>query len=239
MLSLSHILVVSGMHLNIVDRAASKLIKKIPFKWLRNSINLVTLFSYAWATGFSIPATRVFSEKVILTFKKKNTNNSVASWAQSVWFSFFFFPNSIYTYSFLLSYIYSLLFRITDKLELARLRKTLIKLGLASFLGFAFFSYSTGKIFPLSGINQLFLSPIIVLVFIYYLVSWPFKLLVPAGIKIYGWLKGLVSNLELNKSFIERGVGSYLEPLYITFGLSLFCLLLSKYYLAKRERIKD
>ncbi|RAO95072.1 hypothetical protein DNK47_01525 [Mycoplasma wenyonii] len=239
MLSLSHILVVSGMHLNIVDNGVNKLIRKIPFKWLRNLINLTALSSYAWATGFSTPATRVFSEKVILAFKKKNINNSIANWAQSVWLSFFFFPNSIYTYSFLLSYLYSLSFRIIDKLELTKLKKHLVKLGFASFLGFAFFSYSTGQIFPLSGINQLFLSPIVVSVFIYYLVSWPFKFLVPVGTKIYGWMKVLVSNLEINKSFIDRGVGSYLEPFYLTFGLSLVCLLASKYYLAKRERTKN
>lgn len=237
MLSLSHLLVVSGLHLNMVDKVLSKLSKKIPYRWIKNLIGLSGLFSYAWATGFAIPATRVFSEKVIVAMKKQDSGSSISNWAQTVWLSFVFFPNSIYTYSFLLSYLYSLSFRMIDKLELTKLKKNLAKLSLASFLSFAFFSYSTRKIFPLSGINQLFLTPIVIVVFIYYLLSWPFECFVPLGKKVYVWLKDLVDSLELNKSFIEREAGTYLEPLYITFGLSLISLLVSKYYLVKRENL--
>lgn len=235
MLSLSHLLVVSGMHLNIVDKGISKLLKWIPYRWVRAFISLTVLGSYAWATGFAIPATRVFSEKVITTLKKQNSN-PIKSWAQTVLLSFAFFPSSVYSYSFVLSYLYSLSFRVIDKLELTKLRKNLTKISFACLLSVAFFSHSTRKIFPLAGINQILLTPIVICVFIYYLLTWPFKLFVPVGTKIYGWLKSFVASLELNKSFIERGAGSYLEPLYLTFGLSLVSLFISKYYLIKRER---
>ncbi|WP_187286213.1 ComEC/Rec2 family competence protein [Candidatus Mycoplasma haematominutum] len=237
-LSVTHLLVVSGMHLNILKKIIEKLGSRLPSKKLSRALVLVVLGTYSWATAFSVPSCRVFLEESGSEILKDRKTTPLIKWAKASWCSFLLFPHSINSLGFFLSYSISLLFRLIDKLELLKLKNWVLKMSIAALIATFTFSYKTRKLFPLSILNQLFLTPIITLVFIFFLVSWHFPFLSSIGIKVYEWFSSFIFTLGLNGAYIEREKGSYLEPLYFSAILACLGLMISKLYLSSGEEYR-
>nr|WP_158309146.1 ComEC/Rec2 family competence protein [Candidatus Mycoplasma haematolamae] len=225
-LSITHLMVISGMHMNLLKSLFQKICNFIPWKRARNLIPFLALGIYSWSTAFSLPASRVFFEE-LSGLKGKNAS-SLVRWSKSVWLTFIVFPQSILSYSFGLSYLFSFIFRAIDKLKLTNFKSKLVKTSVASLLVWFLFSYKTKKLFSLILLNQFLLTPLVMGIFLFYFFTWPFSFLSTLGNKIYSLFKEVIASLSINKAYIGRDVTSPLEPIYFLLALSLLGLALTK-----------
>ncbi|CBZ40548.1 hypothetical protein MSUIS_04550 [Mycoplasma suis KI3806] len=103
----------------------------------------------------------------------------------------------------------------------------------ACLISLFFFSYKTKKLFLISGVNQFLFTPVIILLFLYYFFTWPFKFLSSIGTKLYDYFTSLVSPLSFNKLYLTRYSGSSLEIFYFLVAFSLVTLGVS--YLLRKK----
>ncbi|WP_148262287.1 ComEC/Rec2 family competence protein [Mycoplasma suis] len=70
-LSIVHLIVISGFHMNLVKNILSKIIPNCLNPKIKKILIFSSLFTYSWATAFSIPSTRIFFEESSELFKEK------------------------------------------------------------------------------------------------------------------------------------------------------------------------
>ncbi|WP_396888597.1 MAG0480 family ComEC-like protein [Mycoplasma sp. CSL7475-4] len=115
-INIIHLLVISGLHFEILFKISNKLIAKIRNKWVSNSIKyfcLILIFYYLTIINNPVPALRAFIMHVFLMlFPKKN-------WSALVFSALIIFAidfNNIISITFLLSYSITLVILITNKI---------------------------------------------------------------------------------------------------------------------------
>ncbi|WP_043885163.1 ComEC/Rec2 family competence protein [Mycoplasma suis] len=236
-LSIVHLIVISGFHMNLVKNILSKIIPNCLNPKIKKILIFSSLFTYSWATAFSIPSTRIFFEESSELFQRKKNKKGKSlpfeKWSKSIWITFLLFPSALSSLSFILSYFFALVFRLIGKLGLTSVNELLLRTVSACLISLFFFSYKTKKLFLISGVNQFLFTPVIILLFLYYFFTWPFKFLSSIGTKLYDYFTSLVSPLSFNKLYLTRYSGSSLEIFYFLVAFSLVTLGVS--YLLRKK----
>ncbi|WP_144062297.1 ComEC/Rec2 family competence protein [Mycoplasma parvum] len=235
-LSLIHLIVISGFHMHLLKNFLSKLIPSFAPQILKKGFLLSSLFLYSWATAFSIPSTRIFFEEVgELSLIKKEKKSPLTTWSKSIWITFLIFPSAISSLSFVLSYFFSLVFKLISKLRLTNINELLLKNLTAYLISLFFFSFKTKKLFLIAGLNQFLFTPIIICLFLFYLFIWPFKFVANFGTNLYEFFMNSLSSFSLNKLYLPREAGSSIEIFYFLLFFSLLCLGISFLYKFNRN----
>lgn len=101
-ISVCHIIVISGFHLNVIISLFNKVLKN---KYLSTIINFIILFFISLFLNFSDGVTRVFIMWIITILDKDNRVNQFEKLTLSAIIYLFLFPKKLFSFSFQMSYL--------------------------------------------------------------------------------------------------------------------------------------
>lgn len=116
-IGISHLFVVSGLHVTILISLINVLLK--PFKMKENVLDLIdiiVIFGYVILTNFMISVIRVFISLVLKRLTNNSQFNSFNLFAINTIIVMVFQPIQIFTYSFILSYMISGIILLSKKI---------------------------------------------------------------------------------------------------------------------------
>ncbi|WP_228444776.1 ComEC/Rec2 family competence protein [Mycoplasma tullyi] len=217
-LSVAHLLVISGLHLSLINLLILKIFKN--YKIAGNFVAFLCLLFYSYLLSFSYGVLRVLLCLVLnLIFKRylRNKNYRLISIASSGIILLLLNPYAFRNYSYILSYLSILvIYAIFQIKKLNNFVKSLLVSVAINFVLGGLIINGYGKINLLTIFWSIILSPMIIGMYFINLFLFPFSILWPFLAIIHEWFIKVVKVLQINVLLISfKQLSSWIPYYYL------------------------
>ncbi len=163
-IGISHLFVVSGLHVSIFVIIISKLTNLMHIKEKYSDIiTIIILFIYLFITNILISVFRVFLSQILKFLNKDKQINTFNLFSINVIISMIIFPNKILSYSFILTYLISGVIILSKKIleEKSKFIQSLLISIISIFITLPIIININGEINLLSIIYNIFYIPFV------------------------------------------------------------------------------
>ncbi|WP_245576630.1 ComEC/Rec2 family competence protein [[Mycoplasma] imitans] len=217
-LSIAHLLVISGLHLSLINLVIQSILKK--YKIAGNIASFSILFFYSYLLNFSYGVLRVLLcllLNALLGKYLKNKNFKFINLAISGIILLMLNPYAFMSYSYTLSYLsVSVIYLIFQIKKLNNFVKSLIASVVINFILGGLIINGYGKINLLTIFWSIILSPIIISLYFINLFLFPFNIVWPFLAWIHSLFLNVVKLLQINYFVINlKQLASWIPYYYL------------------------